>query len=90
MKLPFVAAGSNKEFLGNLILQVIVAYMGLLGYVGMEVAVDCARDASTIKPKIVEHHMSELTIKIKKKSINDLEIAVTFRNIILQVLDSDR
>lgn len=88
VKLPFVDEKSDAEYLGNMLLQGMIAGHGIIGYIGIEVAMVLFSDVVTISSKIVEHELWTLSEDIEKEKLNK-QLSLRFRNIVRQALDAD-
>lgn len=86
----FTEENSEAEFLGNTLLQTIVAGHGVFRYFANEVAMTIYGDVVQISPKIMELELKRLDKNIEKKRINQIKMRRTIINIIKQALDVEK
>ena len=90
LKIPFIEAKSDAEFAINFVLQSLMLLYGLLGYIGMEVAMELTILPGHATPKLVEHEFKKLDKKIDESCFDEMQVRLTFRNILLQMMDYDK
>lgn len=90
VRIPFTEPKSNAEFLGNLLLQFIVLFHGILGYVGAEVWMSLVENIVSISPALFKLEMKRLCEEYKTKATSVLELHSRFRHLVVQSLDADR
>lgn len=90
LRLPFTDEKSNEEFFGILMFQFILATYGALGLVGMEIAMELFVGMISIVPTLLEYEFRKMDEKIAKNEFNVLELRLTFRNIVQQIMDTDK
>lgn len=90
LKIPFTAESSYTEYLVNFVLQAIVSYHGIFGYIGLEVSVQFFKDVVTISPKIIQYELKQLDNMRKNKCSNDTQQHLIFMNIIKQSIDYEK
>lgn len=89
-KIPFAEPGSDAEFLGNVVIQFVLAIMGAFVYFGLEVTMALFENVVTIAPDLIELEMKQLCTKYQRRLITESEMRLRFRNVVQQVLDSER
>lgn len=90
LKIPFIEANSDAEFAVNFVLQSLMLLYALLGYIGMEVAMELTILPGYATPKLVEHEFRKLDRKIEESCFDEMQVRLTFRNILLQMMDYDK
>lgn len=90
IKFPFIEAESYNEFFVNFSLQAVFLTYGLFGYFGMEVGMEMVTLVVKLAPKIVEHEFQKLNKGIEDGHFDGMQIHLTFRNIVVQIMDTDR
>lgn len=89
VKFPYIEEKSDAEFIGNFLLQTMIASHGIIGYIGIEVAMGFFSDIVIILPKIAAHELNKLDISIENGHLNHAQVRLTVRNIVKQALDAD-
>lgn len=89
VKIPFVEAHSDREFLFNSILMLIIASHAGTFYVGLEVAVSIWVDIATAAPKLIAYEFKKLDDLLHQSDGTDLKLRIAFLNIAKQVLDTN-
>lgn len=88
-RIPFTEAGSDAEFIVNLILQFNLCFFGGLGYLGLEVWMSLVENTVLVSPAIFKLKMKRLCEQYKSKSITEFEMRSTFKNLAIQSTDAD-
>lgn len=90
LKIPFIEAHSDDEFAINFVLQSLMLLYALLGYIGMEVAMELTILPGYATPKLVEHEFKKFDKMVEKSCSDEMQVRLTFRNILLQMMDYDK
>lgn len=59
VKFPYIKEKSDAEFIGNVLLQSVIAGHGIIGYIGIEVAMNLFSDIIIISPEIVAYELKK-------------------------------
>lgn len=89
VKVPFTERYSNAEFMANVVLSAVIGIHGYIGYIGLEVSMALFSDVVTISPKLVEYDLNGLIEGNKTKTISQVDLKYSFKNIIKQSSDAD-
>lgn len=89
VKVPYTERYSNSEFMANALLSGVIGIHGYIGYIGLEVSMALFSDVVTITPKLVEYDLNGLIVRNEEKTISQLDLSYSFRNIVRQSIDAD-
>lgn len=89
VRIPFTDVNSDAEFIGNIILQSVIGFHGVFGYIMIEVAMSMFDDVITITPKLIKFKLKRLDEAVKMRQ-NDLQICLLVKDIIKQSMDYDK
>lgn len=87
---PFCDPGSNAEFIGNNIIQVVIGVNAFLGYIGMEIFLSLFQDIVTIAPKLVRYDLNNVIQVHGNKSISETELRWRIISIAEKSIDADK
>lgn len=88
-RVPFTGERSYGEFYVNIAIHSSYLVCGSLGFVGMEIALELFTGVVAIAPKLIALEFRKLANKIEEKTFTELQIRVTYRNIVQQIMDID-
>lgn len=83
VKFPFIDENSDAEFIGNLLLESVIAVHGLAGYVGLEVGMDICTNLVSVSQKLLEYRL--LILDEQHEKISSTHPQKLFKNVIQQV-----
>lgn len=90
VRIPFTEEKSYEEFFGNIFIHLWMGIYGTTALLAMEIAMEIIVGVIIMAPKLVELEFQKLDKKIKMKQFNEqLQMRLTFRNIIQQIMDID-
>lgn len=90
VRIPFTEENSDAEFIGGIILQSVIAFHGILMYIGAEVLMALFENVQMISPELIKHELKQLCKEYEDKSITDTELRIRIKNIVEQSLDIDK
>lgn len=90
MHIPFAELHSDAEFVGNILIQMIVGGHGGLCYIGMEVIFSLVQNVVTIASKLVKSDIDNAIQLYEEKSISDAELYWRIGRIVKTSIDTDK
>lgn len=90
VRVPFTQERSNAEFLGNIMIHVSYLIYGSLGFVGMEIGLELFVGVVSVTPQLIAYEFRKLADQIEANKFTNLQTRVTFRNIVMQIMDIDK
>lgn len=89
MRIPLCEPKSNAEFMGNFVLQSMIAGSGILVYFGMETFLSLFEDVVAIAPKLVKTKLDDAIQLYEKESISDVELRSRVIQSVEMSIDAD-
>lgn len=89
IKFPFIAEGSDAEYITNMVFGLTLAAIGMPAFVGIEVLMTLFCDVPTISPKLAEYELNRLDDMVIKGRMSESQIQFTLRRILKRALDTD-
>lgn len=90
VRIPCTEEGSNYEFFGNILIHLCISVFGFFAFVGLEITMEVFVGVMFLAPKLVEYEFRKMDAKIENNSFNELQVRLTLRNIIQQIMDDDK
>lgn len=89
VRIPFTAAKSKAELMGNFILEYVIALHGFPAYIFMDIILELIIGIAIIAPKLMANEFRKLDDAIENEKFTKLQVYLTFRNIVEIALDAE-